>query len=616
MSLRKQLATGVEISVKKILQKYGVEEQVPRIQVEPTVRREHGDFATNVAMQLASALRRPPLLIAEEIVSGLSPEFVKKIEVAKPGFINFWIDWGVWWSHFAAPASFEPKAEKVVVEHTSINPNKAAHIGHLRNACLGDSLARLLRRTGYQVEVHNYIDDLGNQVADTVVGMLDLSFSGEYKRFSDYCWDLYARVNQAYRTGEIAQERRAEVLHLLEEGGNRVAWLGNLIAERNVREHLEDMREFGIRYDLLVWESDIVREGFWEAAFRRLKASPFFVLETEGELKGCWVLKQEESGGTESTGHHVDKVLVRSNGVLTYTAKDIAYHMWKFGILGKDFSYRRFSDGLWTTAPTGETKGFGLADRVLNVIDVRQEYPQQMVKRALEVLGYEKESERLHHIRYGVVSLSPRTAKRLGMDTSDGKSAYAMSGRQGIGIKVQDLLDQMEKVVEEVRPRKEGLSSREIAAAAIRYGLLKYHMGTEIVFDLEEAADFGGNSGVYLMYQHARAVKLLRDGGMSREKLIPEPEWFADLLDEEEQLLRHLAEWPEVLGEAERELSVTLIASYAWNLAGLFAKFYAAAPILRADGKKKMFRLWLVFTARDIMADAFEIIGIPAPELM
>jgi arginyl-tRNA synthetase len=614
VSIRKQLEKAVSVQVDKMLKQAGKDGE-KRVQVEPTVHREHGDYATNAAMIFASILRRPPLQISEEIRASIKLPWVKQIEVARPGFLNFFIDWGKWFTQSPTRFEAEPKQEKIVVEHTSINPNKAAHIGHLRNACIGDSLARLLKRAGWNVEVHNYIDDLGNQVADTVVAMHELRFSGKVERFSDFCWDLYAEVNQAYKRGTLPEARRKEVLAELEEGDNTTAWLGALVAERNVRDHLEDMALFGIWYDLLVWESDIVREGFWEKAFAELKTSPLFRKETEGPYAGCWILKQEQADEHGGEGRQ-DKVLVRSNGVLTYTAKDIAYHLWKFGRLGKDFSYRPFAEGLWTTARTGEQRPFGKADAVLNVIDVRQEYPQAMVKLALKTLGHEKEAERLSHISYGVVSLSPNTAARLGIDTSEKKSSYPMSGRQGIGIKISDLIKQMTEIVDRVRPRNEGLSSREIAAAAIRYYLLKYNLTTEIVFDLDQAADLQGNSGVYLMYQHARAAKLLRDGLKEKKIDRVEEEWFTKLLPEEEALLRALANWPDLLMQAAIDYQITPVASFAYELASSFSKFYRSAPILKTEEPHRTFRLWLVQQIKDTLADAYQVLGIPAPEQM
>ncbi len=614
----------IEKRVAALLSEEGYAWPEPRsVTVEQPSRMEHGDLATNVAMKLAPVLRRSPLSIAEALKPHLeSIPLVDRVEVAPPGFLNFFLDWNEWaaFSEKDDP-SHDRFQKKVVVEHTSINPNKAAHIGHLRNSCIGDTLARMLKRIGYRVEVHNYIDDLGNQVADTVAGLLDISLQGDYDRFGDYCWDIYTRVHRS--TGdEQLKRRRAEILHALEEGNNNIAWIGTLVAEKIVHEHLEDMARFGIGYDLLVWESDILREGFWAAAFEKLKQSPLFRRETEGPLAGCWVLKQPDAGEKGAEELNPDKVLVRSNGVLTYTAKDIAYHLWKFGLLDKDFRYRPFAGDLWTSSRTGESRPFGKANRVLNVIDRRQEYPQRMVKVALETLGFEEEAANLHHISYGVVSLSPATAAQLGIDTTDGRPAYPMSGRQGIGIKINELLDRMEAAVEAVRPQKEGIPSREIAAAAIRYYLLRFNLGKEIVFDIDQAVDLQGNSGVYLMYQHARASAILREGEAllkdvayrsQRDRAPAVPE---NLSPSERALLRHLALWPDTLETATEELNPTAITAYTYELASLFSSFYNACPVLRSPEPLRSFRLWLTARTRSTLADALHVIGLPAPERM
>lgn len=612
-SIRNQLAEEIRLAAASLLTEEGhLWPEKLEVRVEQPARMEHGDYATNIAMQLASILRRAPLKIAESLQKRLEDHnLIAQVDVVAPGFLNFFLDWKEW-ALFAEQeaAAVVEREEKIVIEHTSINPNKAAHIGHLRNSCIGDTLARLFRRVGYQVEVHNYIDDLGNQVADTVAGMLHFPMEGEYTRFGDFCWDLYAQVNR--QEGWLEQHRE-RILKALEKGENNIAWTGALVAEKIVREHLEDMADFGIGYNLLVWESDIVREGFWLAAFDQLQHSPLFVKEESGTYAGCYVLKQP--GAEEEGEQNPDKVLVRSNGILTYTAKDIAYHLWKFGLLEKDFQYRSFAEGLWRSDKKGEKRPFGSADQVLNVIDHRQEYPQRMVQLALHTLGYEKEANNLHHVSYGVVSLSPETAERLGVDTSDGKSAYPMSGRQGIGVKVSDLLKRMEETVEELRPRKEGISSREIAAAAIRYYLLRFNLMTEIVFDLDRAADLHGNSGVYLMYQHARASKILQSGGKGQP--IETPAVFpSQLLPAERALLRHLADWPDILEQAREELNIPLLTGYAYQLASLFSSFYNAAPVLKEAEPVRLFRLWLVERTQKVLADGLELIGLPAPQEM
>ncbi|WP_238996454.1 arginine--tRNA ligase [Paenibacillus pinistramenti] len=640
------------------------------VQIEQPARLEHGDFSTNIAMQLARVLKRSPMAIAEQICSELNAgdsPLVSKIEIAAPGFINVFINWSEWAKltrEGQEGQEGQPKLQtagrKIVVEHTSINPNKSAHIGHLRNSCIGDTLVRMLRTAGAEVEVHNYIDDLGNQLADTVVGLLHTPVSGEYARFGDYCWDVYSGLHKQFENQPELVEERTNVLHALEEGQGNLAWVGYITAAQIVREHLEEMQAFGIGYDLLVWESSIVREGFWDAAFEQLKGTPNFIRETSGRLAGCWVLKQGEDSspfvqGTESgvepgnaaaeqemtddaygSGFTKDKVLVRSNGILTYTAKDIAYHLWKFGLLGRQFRYSTFAEGVWSTGKQGEDKAFGNADTVINVIDHRQEYPQAMVRQSLEQMGYAEQAARLLHVSYGVVSLSRQTAGELGLDTSDGKSSYAMSGRQGIGMKISVLLDKMEQVIASSRQSPDGLPSRVIAAAAIRYYLLRYNLQTEVIFDLQQATEITGNTGVYLLYTYARSLSVLSKGaeagaeGVSgaaqppshgaeekHERYALVPDFWPDTLEPAEHaLIRQIAGWPELLQAACRELAPHMLCSYAYELSSLFNNFYGACPILKAPAGQRSFRLWLTARFNETLKEVLDALGLPAPERM
>ncbi|GKU78768.1 arginine--tRNA ligase [Paenibacillus sp. L3-i20] len=640
------LKQKLEQVTEKLLQTEGMTQSRPiKNQIERPMNEEHGEYSSNVAMQLAKLLKRSPIDIARFYQQQLEKEtdlidMVATIEVAPPGFINFHIHWKNWALNSSGTNQIEQsRGLKTLIEHTSINPNKSAHIGHLRNSCIGDTLARMLRHQGHEVEVHNYIDDLGNQLADTVVGLLRSTIEGEYKRFGDFCWETYSAVNKAYKSDPKLTDVRSNMLQQLEEGDNAMAWLGLLVAERIVKEHVEEMNGFGINYDVLVWESDIVREGFWSETFHKLQQTSVFLQEQDGKLTGCWVLKADgnkcdvaaqltdektediigqqdgkELCDEENSSYQEDKVLVRSNGVLTYTAKDIAYHLWKFGLLEKDFQYKKFSDKLWTTSRVGKKKRIGFADRVINVIDQRQQYPQLMVKEALVALGYEKQAQHLHHVSYGVVSLSPETARGLGIDTSEGKRAYAMSGRQGIGVKVSDMLDEMERVVGEKRSRKGGLSSRKIAAAAIRYYLLKYHLQTEVVFDLQQATETTGNTGVYLLYTYARASTLLKKKEI--EGFRTELPSFANLEKQERSLLRLLAYWPETLQVAERELSPNVLCTYGYELSAAFNHFYATCPILKADEGKKSLRIWLSQKCKGTLHEVFTIVGLPTPDRM
>ncbi|AIQ49036.1 arginyl-tRNA synthetase [Paenibacillus sp. FSL R7-0273] len=618
--LSQLIKNALEQSVQQVFTKLGTAAaDQPAIVLEQPANPDYGDYSTNIAMQLAKLLRKAPMAIAELITTeishtgGLNSLFAK-IDTAAPGFINLYINWQEWAGRdFELPAA---AGEKVIIEHTSVNPNKSMHVGHLRNACIGDALVRILRKTGYNAEVHNYVDDLGNQLADTVVGLLHVPLSVGHVRFGDYCWDIYAGVNKEYALHPESVHKRTEILHGLEEGSGNTAWLGSLVAERIVREHVAEMKAFGIRYDLLVWESNILKEGFWASAFALLAQTEVFVQEREGKLAGCWILKQaagEDTDGSDAEEHHKDKVLVRSNGILTYTAKDIAYHLWKFGLLDKDFSYSEFNSGLWTTGLTGEQRAFGKADRVVNVIDYRQEYPQAMVKQALEVLGFTEQAEKLHHVSYGVVSLSPASAAELGIDISEGKASYAMSGRQGIGIKVAELVQLMENTIEATRSDKNGLSSRLIATAAIRYYLLRFNLGTEIIFDFKQATEISGNTGVYLMYTYARAGSVLSKGAAAAPVL---PAFPAELQKAELALLRHLSNWQDTLYTASVQLTPNTVCNYAHTLASLFNNFYSACPILKGGAESVAFRLWLTYRFQTTLGEVLEVLGLPQPERM
>ncbi|MBW4081125.1 arginine--tRNA ligase [Paenibacillus sp. S150] len=620
--LSQLITSHLEQSVHNVINTLGPDSAEPvTVSLEQPANADFGDYSSSIAMQLAKKLRKAPMAIAGLIAAemqqmGAVGGILQRTGIAAPGFINIYINWQVWAAHsFELPPG---SGEKVIIEHTSVNPNKSMHIGHLRNSCIGDALVRILRKTGYSVEVHNYVDDLGNQLADTVAGLLHVPLAGEHTRFGDYCWDIYAAINKEYVQQPDMVHKRTEILHELEGGHGNTAWLGNLVAERIVREHVEEMKSFGIAYDLLVWESNILKEGFWSSACSLLEQTAVFIQEPEGKLAGCWVLKQPAAEGAESDAedHQKDKVLVRSNGILTYTAKDIAYHLWKFGLLDKEFAYSEFSTGLWTTGLTGAQLPFGKADRVVNVIDCRQEYPQAMVKQALEVLGFTAQAEKLHHVSYGVVSLSPASAAELGIDTSDGKSSYAMSGRQGIGVKVTDLVQLMENTIEATRSDKTGLSSRLIATAAIRYYLLRFNLGTEIVFDFKQATEISGNTGVYLMYTYARAGSVLGKAADTVAKADAPPQFPAQLDRAELALLRQLSTWQDTLYSASLELTPNVICNFAHTLASLFNNFYSACPILKGEAASIRFRLWLTLRFRNTLGEVLEVLGLPKPERM
>src|SRR4051812_2646846 len=504
--------------------------------VEPAPRRALGDLAVPLAFELARRLRKAPRAIAQEIVASLGAvEGFARIEAAPNGYVNFFLDRPLWMRRWLTHETQSVTSDgKAIVEHTAINPNKAAHIGHLRNAALGDAFGRLLRFLGRQVEIQNYIDDTGVQVADVAVGFRELEHKtlddvraiADRGKFDYYCWDLYARVTEWYAGSPERLKVRTEALHDIERGGNETAAVASFVADRIVRAHLRTMRRMNISYDLLTWEGDILRLHFWAHAFEFLKQTGAVFLQNDGKLKGCWVMRiDEESPDASPTKDPVEandaeeepreKVIVRSDGTVTYVGKDMAYQLWKFGLLGKDFHYRIFEDGsppLWSTTSTpgrdGGAPEFGRASWVCNVIDTRQSYLQKLLKQALAALGYTEQAAHSIHYSYEMVALSHATARELGYDTSEDRERpfVEVSGRKGLGVKADDLLDRVtDKAAAEVSKRNADLTTdqvqaiaQSIATAAVRYFMVKFSRGKAIIFDIDEALSFEGESGPYL----------------------------------------------------------------------------------------------------------------------
>ena len=627
---------------RRIATLYDIEHR-PVVEVPP--RRELGDLAFPAPLHLAREAKKNPRQIAQEILEDLElPPLVASIQIAGPGYLNVFLD-----RPAVAARLLETRVEptpqtgagKVVVEHTNINPNKAAHIGHLRNAVLGDVLGRCLRRLGREVEIQNYIDDTGVQVADVVVGFLDLrglspdQVAAIPEPFDHYCWDVYSEVGRWYEEDEGRRQWRRETLHELESGEGQRAWLGRLIARRVLRCHLATMARLGIGYDLLTKESDILGLDFFHEAFEQLAAHGAIHRESEGKNAGCWVMplsQSEEFAGLEDP----DKVIVRSDGTVTYVGKDIAYQLWKFGLLGRDFHYRRDDElGVWETSSEpglADHPSFGGAVDVINVIDVRQSYLQRIVRAGLEALGYGEQAERSVHFAYEMVSLSPATARQMGFAGDDGEEGKAleMSGRKGIGVKADDLLDQLvAKAREEIASRNRDLEAEEldrlaieIATAALRFFMVKASTNRVIAFDLEEALAFEGESGPYLQYALVRMANIRRKlrevgrvdrlGSGDVAAAGPAP-WSDDLWN----LVLHAAQIEEAVARAVEGLELSVVARTALDLAQQFNALYHKHPILHEeDEATRTVRL----AASQIFAAALErlceLLGIPVPERM
>ncbi len=661
--LRRRVARAVQQAVEAVT---GEHIELPSVESPP--RPEFGDLAVPAALELARRLERPPRQLAEELLAWLESnpaDGISRWQIAGPGYLNAFFDRGYVLDlclqddriDAVSGTKDATSAPLQIVEHTSINPNKAAHIGHLRNACLGDTLARVLRFQGVPVEVQNYIDDTGVQVADVVLGFTDLrnldsdAVAALPEPFDYTCWDLYAEVTGRLEDDEQLQERRREVLLALEHGTGVEAEVAQVVADRISHRHLATMRRLGIEYDLLVREGDVVGMDLWSAALERLRASDRVYFAEDGKNAGCWVLRLEGEEGFESL-EDADKILVRSNGTATYVAKDIAYHMWKYGLLPDVFDYERFVDDgehvTYRSARAGEgsddSLSFGGADSGYNVIDVRQSYLQQIVSVALALLSDGSERTVEHtHFAYEMVALTPRTAESLGIPVADDdrdRAYVEMSGRRGYGVKADDLLDALqERAAAEVADRNPELDEaarselgRCIAVGALRYFLLRFNRNTVIAFDMDDALSFEGETGPYLQYAGVRARSIFQRieerWGKSAAEVVAESkaalstDQLRDLLDVDDSselwsLVVQLLRLERVCRQSVDALEMSTLAKYAFGVAQAYNHVYHRYPILQEeDEAQRALRILLTGAFLTRFEVVLSLLGIPEPKKM
>ena len=662
-----------------LLHAYGLENA--NIVVEQPPKIEFGEYALPLAFELARKLRQAPRKIAEEIVAGVGtiPGF-EKFQVAGAGYINARVNragLAVGLASDFSPAELPSPSGKVLVEHSSINPNKAAHIGHLRNAILGDTFVRLLRFAGREVDVQNYIDNTGVQVADVVVGFLHIENKSRAEvealaanpRFDYVCWDLYARVSQWYEADKQNLQARSATLHAIEEGNNETAAVADLISVAVLKRHLETMDRLDIEYDFLPRESEILHLHFWDAAFTKLKEAGVLIYEESGKNAGCWVMRRAgtsaaktlTANGAASTEDDTiteedQKVIVRSNGTVGYVGKDIAYHMWKFGLLGRDFGYRRFyrypnGHDCWISTTDGERDHphFGDVAEIYNVIDARQSEAQNTVIEALRALGHDEAADRYTHFSYEMVALTPRCAAELGYKLSDedqGRAWIEVSGRKGFGVKADDLLDALiTSAGKEVDARHPELSederagiASEIAVGALRYFMLKFTKPSVIAFDFKEALSFEGETGPYAQYAVVRASNIFRKGGLDPDSFCRDAdgrvsssvsntfaesaETFSGYLEGESandiwELWLAASQTSYIVRQSIATTEPAYLAKHAFQLAQLFNTFYHRYPILsEANEGRKRFLLTTVAVVRRELIRVLGVMGIGVPPVM
>ncbi len=653
------------------LEKFDI--QLEQIVAEFPPKTELGDIAFPIAFELAKRIKQAtgekqnPRNIAETLKAALeSFDFVGKVEVAGAGYLNVFFDrtkFLIENSDRDFLKNTDENSPKVCVEHTSVNPNKAAHIGHVRNSVLGDTFVRILRATGKRVEIQNYIDNTGVQVADVVVGFvhlrsLDLAKIKELatnleSTFDFYCWDLYTEVGKFYAASEESLKLRAEVLHELERGTGEIYELADFVATRNVECILKTMNRLGIRYDLLPRESEILHMHFWQKAFELMKERGVIHLENDGKHAGCWVMPFDSHIANEE--HEADKILVRSNGTVTYTGKDIAYQMWKLGLLGLDFNYKHFhtyENGkevfITTLEKTAIEKEFGHGETVYNVIDTRQSYPQEVVRKGVAAIFPEKGESASVHLNYEMVALSVSAALELNLSLTDEdkkRPFIEMSGRKGWGVKADDLINRLEEnALKEVRDREKArlektpnetpltgdqqkLIAHQIAVGALRYFLSKFTKNTVIVFDFKEALSFEGETGTYCQNATVRINSIFRklainDLQNSANLISKETEKVSGIFNSEIgneiwSLFVLASRFVDSVSQAATATEPAILARYTFNLAKAFNLFYHNHKIITEENAVKRAVLIMIAEAtRQALTIALDTMGIEVPERM
>lgn len=618
--------------------------------IEHPANMDFGDYATNISMKLAKELKCSPMVLSKTIVEELLKADLQftfnsakypifsGIYAVPPGFINFKLSreflnsilQNIRETRETYGSENIGKGERIALEHSNVNPNKATHVGHLRNACIGQFLERIYEYLGYNVEVQYYHNDVGVQVATSYMSLSKVhKFQRvDYRKFDLYMWDMYAEMESMIQENPELQKERDALMIKLESPNNPEFVQQRAFANQILVEQLKTFQNLDFDYDVIIHESDIIALGFWEKTFNLLRTNKNVYLADDGPSKGCWLIRLHNDAEPSvkkdpALDVEEDKIIVRSNGVPTYTAKDIAYHLWKFGLLGEDFGYVSQNYGtqakiLWETSYDTATKdskvSFSKVSKVLNVIDVKQTYAMSTVKEMLRYLGYEAQASNMVHVNYGFVYLSPGTAKKLGIDISDNKDRYGMSGRKGWGIKVDDFIDMVDSHLTTVYGEFAAL--REVRNGAIKFELLKYNTFQDLVFDLDAALSIKGFSGPYVQYTYARACSILSKNDLDLE-LSTKKVWQYICNDTELEVLKYLIKFPDIINLSASEYAPNILCNYLFDLSQKYNAFYNAYVILDASNKEtSSFRVALTEAVSYVLKRGLFLLGINAPTHM
>ena len=624
----KILLEEIKSNIEKIIEK----QDWPRLSfVVEIAKSNFGDVTCNVSFLIAKHLKKKPYDIAKIISEKYQPflgTYVKKVDAHQSGYLNFFANYSRLNEIILKTTSTEDygfvdigKNTKIVVEHTSVNPNKALHIGHVRNIIIGDSLARILRKVNYDVRVLNYVDDSGLQVADIIVGFKYGGFSEDPppdQKFDQYCGDVvYVKTTEKYSSNPELEETRKKILQELEKEKSEIAQFADKITKKVLAEQLKTCWNFSVTYDCLNFESQIIRSGLWSQIFEKMKDMKLIELEKDGKNANCWIIK----GGNKEE----DKVLVRSNGTATYIAKDIPYAAWKLGILQDPFNYTHYTKQengktLWQT--TLEKSSFPKqdfsGDKVITVIDSRQTRLQKIIT---NLMAKFKSNEQAYlHLAYESVTLSSDTAKQLGIDT--GGKQTQMSGRKGLYVNANLVYEMLKtKIIQETRKRNLEMSeddvihiAHQVAVGTLRYEMIKQDLDKIITFDLAKSMSLEGDTAPYLQYTHARASRILEKAGFS-----PNFDASFELLTNEFeiQLLKQIGTFDLQVNDAANNFSPKVIARYCYRLAVAFNAFYEHAKVLDINNDSLTnVRLCLVVSFQSTLTKALNLLGIEAPSRM
>jgi arginyl-tRNA synthetase len=580
-------------------------------------KKEFGDISSSIGFKLARIMKTSPHIAAEKLVQHMSKGMLIKNVNELDGYINAFIDEQSYARLVIESVLSEGdfygssnmgSGKKVIVEYPSVNPNKPWHIGHLKNALLGDAVSNILEFCSYNVEREDYIDDLGLQVAESLWGYINLGDKPD-KKFDQWVGEEYVKVNKMLEQDkEKISKEIDELLKKIEDPSTKEAKIRREFAEECVRAQYETAFKYRCYHNILIWESDIVRARLLERAIKMLEESGSIEKPSEGKYANCIVANLEKLGEIfEELGKMEEnrKVLIRSNGTATYLAKDLAFHMWKFGIIKGDFLFEEFMKQpngkvLYTSSDKGTDMDFGNADMVINVIGSAQQHEQLMLKALLYVSGHEEKAKNLIHLSYGEVeleegSLHGRSGGWIGKDKN---------------YTADDLLDEVSSKAElftkdQVSEEEKKRIAFEVALGAIKFDFLKSSPEKKTIFSWERALNFEANSGPYCMYTYARAAKILEKAGAFDHGKInySKLERSYDF-----ELLLALGEAQEYVERACSELRPNIIADYLLSISSLFSKFYENMPVLKSEAQE--LRLGIVYSTKQVISNMLKLLGI------